>query len=290
MNNYYVFNCQFVAVQLSLGRECCLSGKEALTRVMSKDFQEVKWNFLSDPKLNVHYHHEYVDTKQKDVFVMRVANKRVYIRAKDFIEDNTQIRFPYLYVIVDTRQETPTIMIEDYKEVPSSLEEVVAVLTYSMNMVMKSKGWKIKLTRKLGELRPVPFSLQPVMDPLMDKPRTIEELHGLDNMCELYKKKKKEPKDFRNAIKEKYKEKAHTIINMLHRYIDNAESPDEAIMAIVAAMVAKIIRRPTWSEFHNEFPKAKCSKSSLERLTDCTKKSYEDSCAFKSLITEFLDI
>ena len=41
MNTYNVYNCQFQAVQLSLGRECCLSGKEALAQVMNKDFQEV---------------------------------------------------------------------------------------------------------------------------------------------------------------------------------------------------------------------------------------------------------
>lgn len=289
MNNYYVFNCQFVAVQLSLGRECCLSGKEALTRVMSKDFQEVKWNFLSDPELNVHYHHEYVDTKQKDVFVMRVANKRVYIRAKDFIEDNTQIRFPYLYVIVDTRQETPTIMIEDYKEVPSSLEEVVAVLTYSMNMVMKSKGWKIKLTRKLGELRPVPFSLQPVMDPLMDKPRTIEELHGLDNMCELYKKKKNTV-DLRHAIDEKYKKKANYILSILHQHVDDAKTPKDAIKPLKAFFVAKIMRKPSWSEFKSEFPHIVCSKSSYERLMSLTNDSYDDCQSFSILVETFLKI
>ena len=289
MNNYYVFNCQFVAVQLSLGRECCLSGKEALTRVMSKDFQEVKWNFLSDPKLNVHYHHEYVDTKQKDVFVMRVANKRVYIRAKDFIEDNTQIRFPYLYVIVDTRQETPTIMIEDYKEVPSSLEEVAAVLTYSINMVMKSKGWKIKLTRKLGELRPVPFSLQPVMDPLMDKPRTIEELHGLDNMCELYKRKKKIA-DFRDAIAIGYKEQGEGIIAQLHQMIDGCSAPMDAVMPIRAAIEAGIIRRPTWSEFIVEFPDVCCARSAFERLTNPNNCTYNHLKTFHDLVTSFIKL
>ena len=41
MNSYIVFNCQFTAVQLSLGRKCCLSGREALAEVMDKDFQEV---------------------------------------------------------------------------------------------------------------------------------------------------------------------------------------------------------------------------------------------------------
>ena len=291
MNTYNVYNCQFQAVQLSLGRECCLSGKEALAQVMNKDFQEVKWNFLSDHKLNAHYHHEYENTKQKDIFMMRVANKRVYPTAKDFIEDDSLIRFPYLYVILDCRQETPTIMIEDYKEVPSSLEEVVAVITYSINMAMESKGWKMKLMKQGGELSPIPFSLRSVMEPLLDKPRTIEEFHGVDNICELYKKMKKKrmqrPKDIRDAIKEEYIDKTNTIMEILHQSIDNAETPEGAVMAITAAMVKKIMRRPTWSEYHNEFPFAKCSKSSLERLTDLSEEHYEDSKDYDALLDRF---
>ena len=215
MNTYNVFNCQFKAVQLSLGRECCLSGKEALAEVMNKDFQEVKWNFLSDPDLNAHYHHEYENTKQKGVFMMRVANKRVYPTAKDFIEDDSLIRFPYLYVILDCRQETPTVMIEDYKEVPSSLEEVVSVIAFSLNKKMKSKGWKVKLVRAGKELSPLPFSLRPIMEPLLKKPRTIEEFHGVNNMCELYKRTKKRPKNIRDAIKKKYKGKTEMILILI---------------------------------------------------------------------------
>ena len=286
MFTFNVFNCQFQAVQLSLGRDCCLSGKEALAQVMNKDFQEVKWNFLSDHKLNAHYHHEYENTKQKDVFMMRVANKRVYRRAKDFIEDNTQIRFPYLYVILDCRQETPTVMIEDYQEVPSSLDEVVAVLTYSINMAMESKGWKVKLMKQQGELSPVPISLRSVMEPLLKKPRTIEEFNGVDNIWEIYAKKKR-PKNIRDAIKTKYIEKTETIIDILHQYIDNAETPEATVMAIRAAMVTKVMRRPTWSEFHNEFPEAKCSKSSLERLTDLSEEHYEDSKDYDALLERF---
>ena len=74
MNQYHVFNCQFQAVQLSLGRECCLSGKEALAQVMNKDFQEVKWNFLSDPDLNAHYHHEASISNSKRLHRRRFAD------------------------------------------------------------------------------------------------------------------------------------------------------------------------------------------------------------------------
>ena len=158
-------------------------------------------------------------------------------------------------------------------------------------MAMESKGWKMKLMKQGGELSPIPFSLRSVMEPLLDKPRTIEEFHGVDNMCELYKKMKKKrmqrPKNIRDAIKEEYIDKTNTIMEILHQSIDNAESPEGAVMAITAAMVKKIMRRPTWSEYHNEFPFAKCSKSSLERLTDLSEEHYEDSKDYDALLDRF---
>ena len=290
MNTYNVFNCQFKAVQLSLGRECCLSGKEALAQVMNKDFQEVKWNFLSDHKLNAHYHHEYENTKQKDVFIMRVANKRVYRRAKDFIEDNTQIRFPYLYVILDCRQDTPTIMIEDYKEVPSSLEEVVAVITFSINMAMESKGWKMKLMKQGGELSPIPFSLRSVMEPLLDKPRTIEEFHGVDNMCELYKKKRKqEPADFRNAIK--YSAKVDQIIAVLKQMMEGKTQARDIIRPIRAAMDIGLIRRPTFREFIETFhPEVHIAKSTFSDYSNPDNAPFVGDDLYDNIKEELLTI
>jgi hypothetical protein len=257
---------------------------------MNKDFQEVKWNFLSDHNLNVHYHHEYENTKQKDIFMMRVANKRVYPTAKDFIEDDSLIRFPYLYVILDCRQETPTVMIEDYKEVSSSLDEIADVLTFSINKAMKVKGWKVKLTRVGKEMSPLPFSLRTVMEPLLDKPRTIEEFHGVDNMCELYMKKK--PKTFRDLFAIKNRDRADEIIAILHEMIDGCEEARDVVEPIRAAMEAGIIDRPTWPEFHEEFPGVACSKQSFERLTKPENDYYwvKRKTTFESLIKTFVNI
>jgi hypothetical protein len=101
------------------------------------------------------------------------------------------------------------------------------------------------------------------------------------------KKRMQRPKDIRDAIKEEYIDKTNTIMEILHQSIDNAETPEGAVMAIRAAMVKKIIRRPTWSEYHNEFPFAKCSKSSLERLTDLSEEQYEDSKDYDALLDRF---
>ena len=287
MNTYNVFNCQFTAVQLSLGRECCLSGKEALVEVMSKDFLEVKWNFLSDHKLNVHYHHEYENTKQQNLYMMRVANKRVYPKAKDFTEDESEIRFPYLYVIIDIRQETPIIMIEDYNEVPSSLDEVVAVLTFSFNKAMKAKGWKVKLVREKGGLSPIPFSLRPIMEPLLNKPRTIEEFHGVENMCELYKRKT-EPKNFRDLFAIEYMNRAEDIIAILNKMIEGRKHARDIVRPLRAAIDAGIIERPTWPEFLKEFSNVDCSRSSYERLTNPDNDYYSRMKSYDKLLEYFV--
>ena len=277
MNTYNVYNCQFKAVQLSLGRECCLSGKEALAQVMNKDFQEVKWNFLSDPDLNAHYHHEY-------------ENTRVYPTAKDFIEDDSLIRFPYLYVILDCRQETPTVMIEDYKEVSSSLDEIADVLTFSINKAMKAKGWKVKLTRVGKEMSPLPFSLRPVMEPLLDKPRTIEEFHGVDNMCELYKKKRKqEPADFRNAIK--YSAKVDQIIAVLKQMMEGKTQARDIIRPIRAAMDIGLIRRPTFREFIETFhPEVHIAKSTFSDYTNPDNAPFVGDDLYDNIKEELLTI
>jgi hypothetical protein len=124
------------------------------------------------------------------------------------------------------------------------------------------------------------------MEPLLDKPRTIEEFHGVDNMCELFKKKKKMP-DFRDAIAIKYRAQGEDIIARLHKMIDGCTTPMDAIMPIRAAIEAGIIRRPTWSEFHKEFPSVCCARSTYERLTNPDNCTYNHLKTYHDLVTFF---
>lgn len=74
-------------------------------------------------------------------------------------------------------------------------------------------------------------ALAEVMEPLLEKPRTIEEFHGVDNIWELYKKKKKVP-DFRDAIAIKYRAQGEDIIERLHKMIDGCITPMDAILVL----------------------------------------------------------
>ena len=287
MNNYNTFICKFNAVQLHFTSDYCLSGKGALAQMLSEDFRNPKMNLLWDALTNAHFYHEQIPSGIKDVYILRAANARVYDVAKDYTKTDPKLKHPYLYVIADLRGEDPVVMIEDYKEVPSSTIEVVDVLVNTANREINPRGWMLTMRRKEKGAMTMPDFLHPVLKPLMDEPRTIEEFHGVDNIGKLYKRMKKRPKNIRDAIKKKYIEKTETIIDILHQSIDDAETPEATVMAIRAAMVKKIIRRPTWSEFHNEFPEAKCSKSSLERLTDLSEEHYEDSKDYDALLERF---
>ena len=94
----------------------------------------------------------------------------------------------------------------------------------------------------------------------------LEEFHGVDNICELYMKKK--PKTFRDLFAIKYRDRADEIIAILHEMIDGCTEAKDVVKPIRAAMDAGIIDRPSWPIFIAEFPEAKCGKSSLERRTN----------------------
>lgn len=264
MNTYNPFNCQFVPVQLHLGApQCCLSGKRALVAMLDEVSRNINWTFLTDPKTNISYLHEFVRRTPKDVFIMRVANKRVYEKPKDFVEEETPVLFPYLYVIVDCRQDTPTIMIEDNSEVLSSTSEVVKVLTYSFNRVLKKQGWSVKMRRTEKVPIDVPNSLQKTMGPLMKLPRSFEELYEAKNIFEVYQKmeKKRKTTDIRNKII--CTGSAEEILTLLHDLIDGKTTPKSIMRPIHAAIVAGVMDRITLSMFRKEFGNIMDNSSTL---------------------------
>ena len=148
MNIYKTFICKFNAVQLHFTSDYCLSGKGALAQMLSEDFRNPKMNLLWDALTNAHFYHEQIPSGIKDVYILRAANARVYDVAKDYTKTDPKLKHPYLYVIADLREEDPVVMIEDYKEVPSSTREVVDVLINSANREINPRGWMLTMRRK----------------------------------------------------------------------------------------------------------------------------------------------
>ena len=138
----------------------------------------------------------------------------------------------------------------------------------------------------------VPNSLQKTMAPLMKKPRTFVELYDAKNICEVYYKIINRPRDFSELIAIEYRDRADEIIAILHEMIDGCEEARDVVEPIRAAMEAGIIDRPTWPEFHEEFPGVACSKQSFERLTKPENDYYwvKRKTTFESLIKTFVNI
>ena len=141
-----------------------------------------------------------------------------------------------------------------------------------------------------SEVGPLPFSLRTVMEPLLDKPRTIEEFHGVDNMCELYKKKRKqEPADFRNAIK--YSAKVDQIIAVLKQMMEGKTQARDIIRPIRAAMDIGLIRRPTFREFIETFhPEVHIAKSTFSDYTNPDNAPFVGDDLYDNIKEELLTI
>ena len=138
----------------------------------------------------------------------------------------------------------------------------------------------------------VPNSLQKTMEPLMKKPRTFEELYDAKNICEVYYKIINRPRDFSELIAIEFRDRADEIIAILHEMIDGCEEARDVVEPIRATMEPGIIDRPTWPEFHEEFPGVACSKQSFERLTKPENDYYwvKRKTTFESLIKTFVNI
>ena len=290
MNIYKTFICKFNAVQLHFTSDYCLSGKGALAQMLSEDFRNPKMNLLWDALTNAHFYHEQIPSGIKDVYILRAANARVYDVAKDYTKTDPKLKHPYLYVIADLREEDPVVMIEDYKEVPSSTREVVDVLVNTANREINPRGWMLTMRRKNEGAMPMPDFLHPVLKPLMGEPRTIEEFHGVDNIGELYKRMKKRQRDFRDLLTINYKDRTDEIISILHEMIDGRKNARDIVRPLRAAIDAGIIERPTWPEFHKEFPNVACSRSSFERLTNPDNDYYNRLKSYEKLVAYFVGL
>ena len=288
MENFHLFDCLFDAEQLFLGGHCCLRGKEVLEKLFSENFRNPRALLLVHPKKSFAYYHEYVKSPQNKTYIIRVFNQRILKRAAAHFCTKLELDHPYLLVIVDLTSEHPRFMIEKCEYVAESTEEVAKVLTHSLNIVMKGVGWKIRLKARKEKDDSVPLLLRKTIENCMRMPRTMEELYGADandRIMPTRKKEKKTTSDFRDVIIKK--EKTEPIIVMLHRMIEGKTTPKETIKPIMAAIVADAIRRPTWPEFIAEFPHAKCSKSSFERLTSLVNNTFKDCKSFCELVETF---
>ena len=253
-SKFHYFDCQFIPEQLYLGEHTFLQGKEALARVMGEDFRLQKTLVLVHPRRQVAYHHEYVKSALKDIYIFRVFNQRIVKKSMENFHTKLELDYPYLYVVADFTGEEPMFRIENWAEVVKSTEEVVSVLTYSMNVVLKGYGWKLKLVpskRKPQESK----VLNSMKEKYLNMPRTMGELYGQKCIEKLMPVKTedtlKNTSGFRSAIiAEEY---ADEITDLLHKFMKGKSAPKDIMRPVRAAIDAGVLRPLSYLEFKQEF-------------------------------------
>lgn len=253
-SKFHYFDCQFIPEQLYLGEHTFLQGKEALARVMGEDFRLQKTLVLVHPRRQVAYYHEYVKSALKDIYIFRVFNQRIVKKPLENFHTKLELDYPYLYVVADFTGEEPMFRIENWTEVVKSTEEVASVLTYSMNVVLKGYGWRLKLVpskRKPQESK----LLNSMKEKYLNMPRTMGELYGPRCIEKLMPVKTedtlKNTSGFRSAIiAEEY---ADEITDLLHKFMKGKSAPKDIMRPVRAAIDAGVLRPLSYLEFKQEF-------------------------------------
>lgn len=253
-SKFHYFDCQFIPEQLYLGEHTFLQGKEALARVMGEDFRLQKTLVLVHPRRQVAYYHEYVKSALKDFYIFRIFNQRIVKKSMENFHTKLELDYPYLYVVADFTGEEPMFRIENWTEVVKSTEEVVSVLTYSMNVVLKGYGWRLKLVpskRKPQESK----LLNSMKEKYLNMPRTMGELYGPRCIEKLMPIKTedtlKNTSGFRSAIiAEEY---ADEITDLLHKFMKGKSAPKDIMRPVRAAIDAGVLRPLSYLEFKQEF-------------------------------------
>lgn len=291
-SKFHYFDCQFIPEQLYLGEHTFLQGKEALARVMGEDFRLQKTLVLVHPRRQVAYHHEYVKSALKDIYIFRVFNQRIVKKPLENFHTKLELDYPYLYVVADFTGEEPMFRIENWAEVVKSTEEVVSVLTYSMNVVLKGYGWKLKLVpskRKPQESK----LLNSMKEKYLNMPRTMGELYGQKCIEKLMPVKTedtlKNTNDFRSAIiAEEY---ADEIMNLLHKFIIGKKNPKDIMRPFRAALYAGVLRKFTKDVFIEEF--GDILGNSISAIYKYTSKecfTYKDDPQYEEIMKVFKEV
>ena len=291
-SKFHYFDCQFIPEQLYLGEHTFLQGKEALARVMGEDFRLQKTLVLVHPRRQVAYHHEYVKSALKDIYIFRIFNQRIVKKPLENFHTKLELDYPYLYVVADFTGEEPMFRIENWTEVVKSTEEVVSVLTYSMNIVLRGYGWKLKLVpskRKPQESK----LLNSMKEKYLNMPRTMGELYGPRCIEKLMPVKTEDSLEnttgFRSAIiAEEY---ADEITTLLHKYMKGKSLPKDIMRPIHAAIVAGVMNNITLNMFRTEFGNIMDKHiPSFSKYTNKYRHDYDNDAMHQMLIMEFRNI
>lgn len=270
-----------------------LAVKEVLAMVMGRDFLKKELLVLNDTERNITYPHLHIDTGIDDSYLLLLINRKVVTKSINMFESVSDLVYPYLYMGIVTRTQAPIVMIEDYPGSPQAPTDVTKVLTSTFSERLTSFGYTLVFASYQPteiEMAQLGAIADKINDPL-PPPRTMGQRLGDDwqrrALSPLLKPKAhpKEAKSLRQAVANP--QVADAVIDLINKLMEGKTDPRDLMMPVTAAVAAKQLREPTWTELHNDYPDLKLSETSFYRLRKPDNSCYRDSEAFRYMISLF---
>ena len=281
--NFELYKYQLAGGELELG-VVPLKSAVALETVMIEDYLwHDKFNFLA--KDNVVYNREYMWIPYPGgvVTVFKLGYQRSTKAEKSRWSIKKKMDFPHCVVVISHLELSPYILIWGYDKAFKSASEVANLLENALNRSFKGRGISISLSpcgKDDTEANHwMNYMLKTYQKASELKNSTIKRLTDYEGI-----KRHKTSADFRSSITNP--EKADIIISTIRKYMKGKTEPRDILLPITAAIVAKVIRRPTWPETSSEFHLSDKLESSFHRLTRGRCKTYMNS-AFDQIVEKF---
>ena len=271
-HNSELFKYQFASGELELGGLPALKQKVALETVMIEDQKwENRFEFVSAKNLDFKHEYLWIPIPDGVVAVFKFGYERKTKADKSHWTPRKRKDFPHCVVVVSLRPSSPYISVSGYDKAFKNADEVASLLCNGLNNSFKGRGISIRISpcdKHDSEARHwMEYMLKVLKKAQKHKDSTIRELENYERM-----KRGQIPASFRSCIKDS--EKADKIIALIHKYMKGKIEPRDILMPIVAAMKAKVIRRPTWPEASTEFHLRDSLQSSFHRLTSAGCRTY----------------
>lgn len=279
--NKKIFKIKFESREFTSGETAYVDSQEAFEAVFQEDAMRINQLCFTNQDHGKLYMHEYMWQPHGGVTVIKLGYVREFDPYDYSCDFAKQTDYAHCVVVISMKVYNPYIAIVNYSPAFKQADDVAKILSFTLDKALKRYGLSIAIN---------PCNEQPAID-------------WYNYMCKKYLDAKSYQHKMIESL-ENYgkpleydgimsiacdKEKTLRIVNLLSQLMSENEEPKEAIMPLMAAFKAGVIKRkPYYSEFSLWFPSIKCSESSYYRLTENENKYYKGNDAFNEIVKRFM--
>ena len=279
--NQKIFKFKLNSREFTIGETAYIDSQDAFEAVFQEDALRINQLCFTNHDHGKLYMHEYMWKPYGGVTVIKLG----YVRETDPYESSWDFAkrtdYPHCVVVISLKAYNPYIAIIEYSPAFKHANDVANILSFTLDKALKRYGLSIAISP--CDEQPAKewyvFMCKKYMDAKSYQQKTIESLENYGK-----------PLEYDGIMSIACdKEKTPRIVNLLSQLMSVNEEPKEAIMPLMAAFKAGVIKRkPYYSEFSLWFPSIKCSESSYYRLTENENKYYKDNDAFNEIVKRFM--